>query len=113
MHPTPPSRCYQFIPIHVAASAAGSIPIAAWFTLLRTQIDDRGTRIIAGIGAAVVVVAVAVDVVVVAVTVVTVVAATAATVAIAVTVTVTVIVLAMAVLQNVTGTSGTKNLASN
>lgn len=109
MHLPPPSRCYQFLPIHVAASAAGSIPTAAWFTLLRTQVDDRGTRIIAGIGAAVVVVAIAVDVVVVAVTVVAVVAATAAAVAIAVTV----IVLAMAVLQNVTGTSGTKNLASN
>lgn len=111
MYPPPPrttrTTCYQFIPIHVAASAAGSIPTAAaWFTLLRTQVDDRGTRIVAGIGAAVVVVVVAIDidVVVVAVTVVTVVAATATAVAIAVTVIV--IVLAMAVLQNVTGTSG-------
>lgn len=109
MYPPPPrttrTTCYQFIPIHVAASAAGSIPTAAaWFTLLRTQVDDRGTRIVAGIGAAVVVVAIDIDVVVVAVTVVTVVAATATAVAIAVTVIV--IVLAMAVLQNVTGTSG-------
>lgn len=93
-------QSHSNLPIHVAASAAGSIPIAsAWFTLLRTQINDRGARVIAGIGATVV------NVVVVAIAIVaTISTATAASTATATAIAMTV---AMAVLQNVTGTSGT------